>query len=27
MFDIPRGFRQKELDGMFTAIETIKDGY
>lgn len=27
MFDIPSGFRQEELDGMFTAIETIKDGY
>lgn len=27
LLDIPRGFRQQEMHGMFTAIETIKDGY
>lgn len=27
LIDIPRGFNQQMLHGMFTAIETIKDGY
>ena len=27
VIDVPRGFNQKKMDGMWTAIETVKNGY
>ena len=27
VIDVPRGFNQKKMDGMWAAIETVKNGY